>query len=215
VQSLESGLSTVFSDWASGVIQNTEDVKEAFRSLGQSILQSMLKVVSDKLAQQFVGFLLNTVGNIGSFGKPTAMGVDSIGAGSVAFTAAKGGLVKRFAEGGFVSGNNIGRDSVPALLMPDEYVLQRSAVSALGKPFLDNLNQVTAGSISQGKTALTGSAPQINNVMKSSPPVNVYVVAPEQQRQMSQQDVVVALQDDILRNGQTKKLIKGIITGEV
>ncbi len=219
VQSLESGMSTIFSDWASGVIENTEDVKEAFRSLGQSILQSMLKVVSDKLAQQFVGFLLNTVGGLGGASgasAPSDFGAAIVGqTPSISFGMAKGGLVKRFAEGGFVSGTSIGRDSVPALLMPDEYVLQRSAVSALGKPFLDNLNQVTAGSISQGKTALTGSAPQINNVMKSSPPVNVYVVAPEQQRQMSQQDVVVALQDDILRNGQTKKLIKGIITGEV
>lgn len=219
VQSLESGMSTIFSDWASGVIQNTEDVKEAFRSLGQSILQSMLKVVSDKLAQQFVGFLLNTVGGLGGASgasAPSDFGAAIVGqTPSISFGMAKGGMVKRFAEGGFVSGTSIGRDSVPALLMPDEYVLQRSAVSALGKPFLDNLNQVTAGSISQGKTALTGSAPQINNVMKSSPPVNVYVVAPEQQRQMSQQDVVVALQDDILRNGQTKKLIKGIITGEV
>lgn len=217
VQSLESGMSTIFSDWASGVIENTEDVKDAFEQMGKSILQSMLKVISDKMAEKFVGFLLNTIGKIpfGGGSETTLSAGDILGVHPVGEGLAKGGMVKRFAKGGFVSGTSIGRDSVPALLMPDEYVLQRSAVSALGKPFLDNLNQVTAGSISQGRTALTGAAPQINNVMKSSPPVNVYVVAPEQQRQMSQQDVVVALQDDILRNGQTKKLIKGIITGEV
>jgi DNA repair exonuclease SbcCD ATPase subunit len=64
VQSMTSGLSSIFSDWASGVIQNTEDVKEAFRSLGQSVLQSMAKVVSDRIAQQFMGFLLNGLGSM-------------------------------------------------------------------------------------------------------------------------------------------------------
>jgi len=41
------------------------------------------------------------------------------------------------------------------------------------------------------------------------------VVSPEQQRQMGQEDVVVALRDDILRGGTTKKLIKAVITGEI
>jgi hypothetical protein len=77
------------------------------------------------------------------------------------------------------------------------------------------INNVTTGSLKQGAANLGGSKPMVQNVMKSSPPVNVYVVSPEQQRQMSQQDVVVALQDDILRGGATKKLIKAVITGEI
>jgi TP901 family phage tail tape measure protein len=220
VQSMTSGLSSIFSDWASGVIKNTDDVKEAFRSLGQSVLQSMAKVVSDKIAQQFMGFLLNGLGS--AFGVGTGevnLGV-STGLGEVSLGASTGGLitptgVKHFARGGEVTGTNIGRDSVPAYLQPNEYVIQRSAVQALGTPFLQQLNNITTGSLKQGASALGTAKPMVQNVMKSSPPVNVYVVSPEQQRQMGQEDVVVALQDDILRGGTTKKLIKAVIAGEV
>lgn len=220
VQSMTSGLSSIFSDWASGVIKNTDDVKEAFRSLGQSVLQSMAKVVSDKIAQQFMGFLLNGLGS--AFGVGTGevnLGV-STGLGEVSLGASTGGLitptgVKHFARGGEVTGTNIGRDSVPAYLQPNEYVIQRSAVQALGTPFLQQLNNITTGSLKQGASALGTAKPMVQNVMKASPPVNVYVVSPEQQRQMGQEDVVVALQDDILRGGTTKKLIKAVISGEV
>lgn len=216
VQSMTSGLSSIFSDWASGVIKNTDDVKEAFRSLGQSVLQSMAKVVSDRIAQQFMGFLLNGLGSMfGGGSSPSSLPVEA-----GARLASTGGLittsgVKHFARGGEVTGTNIGRDSVPAYLQPNEYVVQRSAVQALGTDFMQNLNNVTAGSLKQGAANLGGSKPMVQNVMKSSPPVNVYVVSPEQQRQMGQEDVVVALQDDILRGGTTKKLIKAVITGEI
>lgn len=44
----------------------------------------------------------------------------------------EGGLVpKRFAEGGFVTGGQPGRDSVPALLMPGEYVLPKRVVDVI------------------------------------------------------------------------------------
>lgn len=215
VQSMTSGLSSIFTDWASGVIKNTDDVKEAFRSLGQSVLQSMAKVVSDRIAQQFMGFILNGLGSMFGGSSPSSLPVEA-----GARLASTGGLittsgVKHFARGGEVTGTNIGRDSVPALLQPNEYVVQRSAVQALGTNFMQNLNNVTTGSLKQGAANLGGSKPMVQNVMKSSPPVNVYVVSPEQQRQMSQQDVVVALQDDILRGGATKKLIKAVITGEI
>ena len=229
VQSMTSGLSSIFSDWASGVIKNTDDVKEAFRSLGQSVLQSMAKVVSDKIAQQFMGFLLNGLGNAFGLGSTTTSAPLNFGeaiVGQVPVLSqglalpSTGGLitptgVKHFARGGEVRGTNIGRDSVPALLQPNEYVIQRSAVQALGTPFLQQLNNITTGSLKQGASALGTAKPMVQNVMKASPPVNVYVVSPEQQRQMGQEDVVVALQDDILRGGTTKKLIKAVISGEV
>lgn len=223
VQSMTSGLSSVFTDWASGVIKNTHDVKEAFRSLGQSVLQSMAKVVSDRIAQQFMGFLLNGLGS--AFGVPKASPIGSLGFETpslgVINTASTGGLitptgVKHFSSGGPVGGGPyIGRDSVPAYLDPREYVVQASAVEAVGVPFMQSLNNITKSSLSQGASALGTAKPMVQNVMKASPPVNVYVVSPEQQRQMGQEDVVVALQDDILRGGTTKKLIKAVISGEV
>lgn len=45
-----------------------------------------------------------------------------------------------FSKGGMVPGTDIGRDSVPAILRPGEYVMSRNAVSALGVPTLEAMN---------------------------------------------------------------------------
>jgi DNA-binding protein H-NS len=121
VQSMTSGLSSIFSDWASGVIQNTEDVRDAFEALGKSVLQSMAKVVSDRIAQQFMGFILNGLGSMfgGSgeinLGMETQLTDRSCMLQQAAWPLPSG--VKHFARGGEVTGTNIGRDSVAALLI--------------------------------------------------------------------------------------------------
>ena len=247
-EAMSAGLSTFMGDWASGMIQNTEDVRDAFEAMGKSILQSMLKVISDRTATRFTNMLLGDptkdsgLGLVGTFGSwigslfgGTSSNVAGVPLGSVASSLASttfgslidqgagvpigtnsvlrranGGMVKGYSGGGYVSGTGIGRDSVPAMLMPNEYVLRPSATSALGKPFLDRLNATTTGSLKQleGKAA----APQIN--VQGSPPVNVYVVSPDQQNQMGVNDVVVAVEDNISRNGSIKQLIKQVISGE-
>ena len=251
-QALDAGLSAGFQDWATQTIKNIDDVEAAFKSMGLSILQSMLKVVSDRTAMAFTNMLLgnpsanggqgNGLGLVGTFGSwigslfgGTSSNVAGVPLGSVASSLASttfgslidqgagvpigtnsvlrranGGMVKGYSGGGYVSGTGIGRDSVPAMLMPNEYVLRPSATSALGKPFLDRLNATTTGSLKQldGKA----QAPQIN--VQGSPPVNVYVVSPDQANQMGPQDVVITVEDNISRNGSIKQLIKQVISGE-
>ncbi len=251
-QALDAGLSAGFSDWATQTIKNIDDVEAAFKSMGLSILQSMLKVVSDRTAMAFTNMLLgnpsanggqgNGLGLVGTFGSwivslfgGTSSNVAGVPLGSVASSLASttfgslidqgagvpigtnsvlrranGGMVKGYSGGGYVSGTGIGRDSVPAMLMPNEYVLKPSATSALGKPFLDRLNATTTGSLKQldGKA----QAPQINVVQ--SPPTNVYVVSPDQANQMGPNDVVVTIEDNISRNGSIKQLIKQVVSGE-
>lgn len=251
-EALEAGLSAGFSDWATQTIKNIDDVEAAFKSMGLSILQSMLKVVSDRTAMAFTNMLLgnpsanggqgNGLGLVGTFGSwigslfgGTSSNVAGVPLGSVASSLASttfgslidqgagvpigtnsvlrranGGMVKGYSGGGYVSGTGVGRDSVPAMLMPNEYVLRPSATSALGKPFLDRLNATTTGSLKQldGKA----QAPQISVVQ--SPPTNVYVVSPDQANQMGPNDVVVTIEDNISRNGSIKQLIKQVVSGE-
>jgi len=247
-EALEAGLSAGFSDWATQTIKNIDDVEAAFKSMGLSILQSMLKVVSDRTAMAFTNMLLGKadgstglglVGQLGSFffgnmGATTATGGASLGsvASSLASTtfgalADQGSgspigtnsvlapvgtnSVLRRASGGPVSGTGIGHDTVPAMLTPNEYVLKPSATAALGKPFLDRLNATTTGSLKQleGKA----QAPQVN--VTQTPPVNVFVVSPDQKQQMGPQDVVISIEDNISRGGSIKRLIKSVISGEV
>jgi TP901 family phage tail tape measure protein len=230
-QALDAGLSTIFGDWATQTIKNIDDVEAAFKSMGISILQSMLKVVSDRTAMAFTNMLLGKadgstglglVGQLGSaifggFSNSTVpKGMTDFSSGiNVAGYASTGGFPKgnamqHFATGGSVSGTNLGHDTIPAMLMPNEYILKPSATSALGKPFLDRLNATTTGSLKQleGKA----QAPQINVVQ--SPPTNVYVVSPDQKQQMGANDVVVVIEDNISRNGSIKQLIKQVVSGE-
>jgi hypothetical protein len=252
-EALEAGLSAGFSDWATQTIKNIDDVEAAFKSMGLSILQSMLKVVSDRTAMAFTNMLLgnpsanggqgNGLGLVGTFGSwigslfgGTSSNVAGVPLGSVASSVAgttfgslidqgagvpigtnsvlmraNGGIVSNFATGGATAGTSIGRDSIPAMLMPNEYILKPSATAALGKPFLDRLNATTTGSLKQleGKA----QAPQVNVVQ--SPPTNVYVISPDQKQQMGPQDVVISIEDNISRGGSIKRLIKSVITGEV
>jgi len=228
-QALDAGLGTIVNDWATQAIKNIDDVEQAFKAMGLSILQSMLKVVSDRTAMAFTNMLLGKadgstglglVGQLGSafFGNASsaAAGAAGIGNGAISLGLASGGFVngntpRHYATGGSVSGTDIGHDVVPAMLRPSEYVLNPSATSALGKPFLDKLNATTTGSLKQLEGKAT--APQISVVQ--SPPTNVYVVSPDQKQQMTPRDVVVTISDDISRNGSIKKLIKSVISGEV
>ncbi len=212
-QALDAGLSTIFGDWASGMIQNTEDVKDAFEAMGKSILQSMLKVLTDRTATMFTDMLFGKADGSTGLGMLGNLGLSLFGGksdGAMSFGMSNGGMVKGYSGGGYVSGTGIGRDSVPAMLMPNEYVLRPSATSALGKPFLDRLNATTTGSLKQldGKA----QAPQISVVQ--SPPTNVYVVSPDQANQMGANDVVVVIEDNISRNGSIKQLIKQVVSGE-
>jgi len=212
-EAMSAGLSSFIGDWASGMIQNTEDVKDAFEAMGKSILQSMLKVLTDRTATMFTDMLFGKADGSTGLGMLGNLGLSLFGGksdGAMSFGMSNGGMVKGYSGGGYVSGTGIGRDSVPAMLMPNEYVLRPSATSALGKPFLDRLNATTTGSLKQleGK----GTAPQVN--VQGSPPVNVYVVSPDQAQQMSPNDVVVTVEDNISRNGSIKQLIKQVISGE-
>jgi len=212
-EAMSAGLSSFIGDWASGMIQNTEDVKDAFEAMGKSILQSMLKVLTDRTATMFTDMLFGKADGSTGLGMLGNLGLSLFGGksdGAMSFGMSNGGMVKGYSGGGYVSGTGIGRDSVPAMLMPNEYVLRPSATSALGKPFLDRLNATTTGSLKQldGKA----QAPQINVVQ--SPPTNVYVVSPDQANQMGPNDVVVTIEDNISRNGSIKQLIKQVVSGE-
>lgn len=77
-----------------------------------------------------------------------------------------GGIIPEYHSTGGVVGRrsfaSLGTDTVPAMLTAGEYVLKRSVSSALGKQFLDNLNQMN---LTQALKALAGHVGQsvVNN----------------------------------------------------
>jgi TP901 family phage tail tape measure protein len=71
---------------------------------------------------------------------------------------AMGGIVKKYATAGFVSGPGTGTsDSIPAMLSNGEYVIRAAAVQSVGTSFLDGINKMSAGGI-----ATKYSVPRMN-----------------------------------------------------
>lgn len=205
------GLTQGFSEFFQRIITSTGDTREAFEELGRGILASMLKVLSDKIAQQFMEMLLDSAGTLIRGGTGTPVTIP--GMTETIQWHAKGGLVKGYAEGGIVPGVNIGRDSVPAMLMPNEFVMSAPATAALGTDFLTGLNQQTTASLRQGAARAGAAAPAMPPVGNQL--VNVWVVTPDQKAGISKNDVVVTVEDNILQGKSIKRLIKQVQLGQV
>lgn len=203
------GATQAISDALGRIVSRTGDVKDAFEDMARGILASMLKVLTDKIAEQFMGFLLDMGLNLLNMKSVSNVSGSGKGMKNTLGSNRNGGLIRK-ASGGFVPGQ-VARDSVPTLLMPGEYVLQKSAASALGEDFLNGLNRTTDATLRQGqeRTKKTGSEEKSggNNL------VNVWVVTPDQQTGMSKDDIVVTVSDNIARGGSLRRLIKQVQVG--
>ena len=225
LNSVSSGLKTAFKS----IAVEGMTVTQAFRSMAQSILQALANKAIDKgvdylsfalgqalnlggtaVGGSFGGANYHSAGNNYSYRNVTDMGAygSNVRVSSGIYRGAIGGYVtnqgiRHFAIGGSVSG----RDSVPAMLMPGEYVMKKSAVDMIGKETLDAMNQATS-------RASNDKASNVRESKKPSPVVtNVYVVQDKQDAGMTANDVVVAVSRDILQGGQTRQLIQQVVQG--
>jgi len=189
---------------------------EAFRQMGVSILQTMLSIVNEQIARQFISLIFGGKDGKGQ-DSPLMTGVGHLisGIGSaLGFGTPKssGGPILRRASGGSVPGN-LARDSVPTLLMPGEFVLQKPAADALGGDYLNKLNAQTEATIRQNASR-SQKATQDGETGSGGPSlVNVWVVTPDQQTGMSKDDIIVTVGDNISRGGSLKRLIKQVQVG--
>jgi len=114
----QNAFATMFEQIGSGA----KSAKDAFADFARSVLASINRIASQKLAESLFG----------------AMGGGGSSGGFGAFIS---GLFKGFATGGLVSGPGTSTsDSIPARLSAGEYVLRAAAVRRLGVDFLHALN---------------------------------------------------------------------------
>ncbi len=114
----QNAFATMFEQIGSGA----KSARDAFADFARSVLASINRIASQKLAESLFG----------------AIGGSGGGGGFGAFIS---GLFKGFATGGLVSGPGTSTsDSIPARLSAGEYVLRAAAVRRLGVDFLHALN---------------------------------------------------------------------------
>lgn len=198
-----------FSDALYSIVDGSKSAKDAFSDMARSILQDISKMLIRMAVMRtmFAFFGGNSGGVVSESG-----GVNSWS--NVALTEANGGFIPklRAAAGSMVRGGIQGKDSVPAMLMPGEYVLKKSAVDALGTNFLNDLNNNAA------QTLTNTSANLLQNPYESSSEsepavVNVWVVSKEEEAQMGPNDIIATISKDIMTGGQTRRLIQSVVAG--
>lgn len=201
VDALDSSLSEMFSNILSG----SAKAGDAFKSFGQTVIATLRDIAVQMAVKQGLNLLFSAFGfGTGGEESPTNLLAQIPGFGK--------------AQGGLVVGPTPNRDSVLTKLMPGEYVLKKSAVDTIGKDYLDNLNNNSNGIIQGSKEEMDSSLAATSSDSNSPTPngiVNVYVVAQDQQQGMSPNDVLVTISNDILKGGQTKRLIKQVAVGGI
>jgi|GEM_PF-2159988 len=127
---VQDGFAQLFQDIGSGA----KSAKDAFADFGRSVLQTINRIASQKLAEALFGSLM---------GGGTAGSAGGLGASISSFFG--------FASGGYVTGPGTSTsDSIPARLSHGEYVVNARAVGRLGVSFLDAINGLSAGPRIQG-----------------------------------------------------------------
>lgn len=201
VDALDSSLSEMFSNILSG----SAKAGDAFKSFGQTVIATLRDIAVQMAVKQGLNLLFSAFGfGTGGGESPTNLLAQIPGFGK--------------AQGGLVVGPTPNRDSVLTKLMPGEYVLKKSAVDTIGKDYLDNLNNNSNGIIQGSKEEMDSSLAATSSDSNSPTPngiVNIYVVAQDQQQGMSPNDVLVTISNDILKGGQTKRLIKQVAVGGI
>lgn len=201
IDALDSNMTNMFQN----ILEGSQRAGDAFKEFGRSVIKTIRDVAVQMAVKQGLSALF------GAFG----MGTTTTDTGSNSWLFGGTG-VGEFAVGGLINGPVKNRDSVPTMLMPGEYVLKKSAVDTIGRDYLDNLNANASATmneadqyIGESKTNNSGQGSGVGGT------VNVYVVGQEQQQSMTPNDVVVTITQDMIKGGQTKKLVKSIAMGTI
>lgn len=218
-----------------------EGTREAFKAMGYSIVQTMAKIVQDTMVKKFMSMMMNwifpqdganvnatsgggggilgtIVGSIaGAFGQGVVSGAGTLwgsatSGGSAGLTGVigAGGGVSYMSQGGRVVGSNKNVDDVPIMGADGEYMLPSSVTETVGLGFLERLRK--------DPNSVVNDKIKINTEGKGKAQVpsftNVYVVSPDKvPSSTSQSDIIVAVEDNISRNGSLKQLIKQVANG--
>lgn len=174
---------------------------DAFKALASSIIESLLDIAAQYAAMQIFKTLLGSLGIGGSSGNMFS---------SDGWMPMKmGGIIGRPSAMGSIVRGHYPRDSVLTPTMPGEGILTESATRMLGEGTIDRLNALGNRTVNDGSRGARYPGEKKEPVI-----TNIWVIPPDAPRPTSKQDIVVALQDTIARDGSTKKLIRSVVRGE-
>ena len=212
-----NGMQTAFEDLFTTIKEGSFSASDSFRAFGETILETISKVMIQAAATKFTEMLVNL--GIAAFSAGTAptTGLQGTwsGSGATSPTNVSFGLNPLgMAHGGLVNGPIKNRDSVYTRLMPGEFIMKKSAVENVGVDFLNSLNSGNQEMVDKTSSEFNNN-PAITQEGKGSGTVNVWVVTPDQVPPADSTNIITTVGNDIKRNGSLKKLIKQVSLGNI
>ena len=153
---LAENMQTGFEDAFGAFLDGTKTADDAFKDMMLSISQQIIK-------EQFSIGMRGLIGGVtggGGFNESGGGGILGSLLGGIFGGKAKGGLIRKYASGGYVDGGSGVRDDVPAMLTDGEYVLRKSAVKKYG---INSLNMLNNGGRVKGYAAGGGVSSMLSN----------------------------------------------------
>jgi hypothetical protein len=188
------------------LIQKPQQALAAFGSMVQGIIKYAEQLAAKLIATKIFDMLLSIGASVGA-GSVRGLSTSDLSASVAEIKTPLPPAQLGLAAGGVVMNGEKDKDTVSAKLARGEFVMQRSAVDSLGPDFLKQMNKRGAAALDAlGKTPVIATKP-------SNQQMSVYVVAPDSKPSMGPNDVLLVINDDILKGGQTKQLIKHVAQG--
>lgn len=214
LQSVVDGLGEHVAAAMFEFVTGAESAEDAMKNMLRGILNSIAQAASQMVANQVIMALFSSLG--GMFGGGgTGMAGSPSSYGSSFRTAFNGGYVGAFNNGGLVSSGKTQRDSTFAKVAKGEFIVRKEAVDAVGLESMHQLNNLTKSS-AKSRAAARGVANRASDVVVPKTETNVYLLdKTSPPPAMGPNDVVAVVNDNIIRSGQTKTLIKKVATGEL
>lgn len=235
----------------------SKESKEAFKAFGYSIVQTIVKVLQDRMVNRFVDLMADLIfgksggaaGGTGSWvgqGQKASSGGGGLSSwitgglnflGSMITGALSGGALAKapaaaaagassvatggfdsagrpvmyLSEGGLLRGNGAKNvDNIPVVGADMEYMLPSNVTETMGLGMLEFMRKDPKGfKDSKFNFNVAGSSES------NKPPsvTNVYAVMPQNvPKTVNKNDIIVAISDDVARNGQLKTLIKSVVS---
>ena len=190
-------------DWLTG----TKSAGGAFKAFAAKVIESLadmaIKAATNQLFSGILSFASSALGGLSGVKSDISA---SIKANPKIFNA--GGSIPRAAAGMGVDT----RDSKLILARPGEFVMRNSAVDMIGRQNLELMNAYGNRTVQRAGNSVGQASQSYSEKNKNTGnPVNVYVVAPEQKPTLTESDVLVTIQKDFAKNGQTIQLLKTVM----
>lgn len=193
-------VSGAFKTFVNDTTSGTKTISQSFKDMALNILKSMQELAAEMAAKGLLKILFAFVSKAFT---PAPEGIPAPDPALDFFRLGGSVGLRRAVQGTYAAG----RDSVPALLMPGEYVVRKNVVDSLGVDFMNRLN-------SMGARALDMAVPlPANSNGGERGDLNVWVVAPDQVPPPGPRDIIATVASDLTTGGITKQLVKKIAGG--